>query len=149
MPIVDEVSAQLTAAMRARDRERVSALRSIRAAFILRMKESGADSLPDEACIEVLRRLAKQRRESIEAFSSAGRDAQAGAERAELELIETFLPRLADDAQTRAWVSEAIESSGASGPGDVGRVMGALMKAHRGEVDGSRAREIATELLAG
>ena len=66
---------------------------------------------------------------------------------AELAIIDTFLPSLADEDTTRAWVAAAIEESGASGPGDVGRVMGALMRAHKGEVDGNLAKRLAQEAL--
>ena len=92
-------------------------------------------------------RLEKQRQESIEAFRAAGRTDRADAERAELAVIESFLPRLADRATTRAWVEEAIAASGAAGAKDLGKVMGAVMKAHKGEVDGNLARKIAAERL--
>jgi uncharacterized protein len=149
MPILDVVSEQLKQAMRAQDKPRLSALRNIRAAFLNAMKEDGSESLPDEACVGVLRRLAKQRAESIEAFESGGRPEKAAAERAELALIESFLPQLADEATTRAWVREAIESAGAKSPKELGRVMGTLMKAHKDELDGALARRLAAELLGG
>jgi hypothetical protein len=149
MPILDAVGDQLRQAMRAQDKARLAALRNIRAAFQNAMKEDGSETLADEACIAVLRRLAKQRAESIEAFEAGGRPEKAAAERAELALIESFLPGLADEATTRAWVREAIAASGASSPRELGRVMGALMKAHRDQVDGNLARRLVTELLAG
>jgi uncharacterized protein YqeY len=147
--IQDEVTAQLKEAMRAKDAARTNALRNIRAAFLNEMKRDNAQSLDDETCVGLLRRLEKQRKESIEAFESAGRTEQAGAERGELEVIQAFLPRLADEETTRAWVREAIAASGAAGPGDVGRVMGTLMKTHKGEMDGGLANRIARELLSG
>jgi len=120
MPIVDEVTTQLKAAMKARDAHRVAALRQMRTAFLNEMKKDGADSLSDEACVVALRRLEKQRKESIEAFAGAGREEQAAAERAELGVIQEFLPRLADEARTRAWVEAAIAEIGPQGhgPGD-------------------------------
>jgi uncharacterized protein YqeY len=147
MPILDDVSSRLKDAMRARDEVRLRALRAMRAAFLNEMKKDGTEELSDEVCVGLLRRLEKQRRESIEAFEGAGRADRAEAERAELGVLREFLPSLADEAQTRAWVQDAIEASGASKPGDAGRVMGALMKAHKGELDGSLARRIASELL--
>jgi uncharacterized protein YqeY len=147
MGMVEDVSARMTAAMKAKDAPRTAALRNIRAAFLVEMKKDGSTTLSDEACVAVLRRLEKQRRESIEAFEAAKRPDRAAEERAELGVIEEFLPKLADAARTRAWVQEAIAASGASKPGDLGRVMGALMKAHKGEVDGTLARQIAAELL--
>jgi uncharacterized protein YqeY len=147
MAIVDQVSQQLKEALRAREANRLAALRSIRAAFVNEMKRDGSESLADEVCLTLLRRLEKQRKESIEAFERAGREERAAAERAELEVIQSFLPSLADPETTRAWLEEVIASSGASQKGDIGRVMGALMKAHKGEVDGALAKRIASELL--
>jgi uncharacterized protein YqeY len=69
------------------------------------------------------------------------------AERAEKAVIESFLPRLADEATTRAWVSAAIAETGAVSARDLGKVMGALMKAHKADVDGNLARRVAQELL--
>jgi uncharacterized protein YqeY len=149
MSIEETVHARLTEAMKARDVARTAALRNIRAAFLVEMKKDNAKQLDDAAAIDVLRRLAKQRRESIEAFEAAGRSDRAEAERAELAVVEGFLPRLADEATTRAWVEEAIAATGASKPGDVGRVMGAVMKAHKGDVDGALARTVAASLLGG
>jgi hypothetical protein len=142
------VNERLAEAMKARDAARVGALRGIRAAFLNEMKKDNAKTLSDEVSVEVLRRLAKQRRESIEAFAGAGRPERAAEERAELAVIDEFLPRLADEDTTRAWVREAIAATGAAQPGDVGKVMGAVMKAHKGEVDGQLARRLAQELLA-
>jgi uncharacterized protein len=146
--ILDRVTEQLTLAMRQRDAARLAALRNMRAAFLHEMKKDGASTLSDDACVIVLRRLEKQRRESIAAFRDAGREDRAAHEDAELGVIQEFLPRLADEARTRAWVEEAIAATGARAPGDVGRVMGAVMKAHKGEVDGALAREIAQRLLS-
>jgi hypothetical protein len=147
MAIIEEVSRQIQEAMRAREERRLAALRSIRAAFVNEMKRDGSETLADEVCIALLRRLEKQRRESIEAFERGGREDRAAAEREEMAVIQTFLPTLADLETTRSWVEEAIASCGATGKADLGRVMGALMKAHKGEVDGGLAKGIASELL--
>ena len=149
MPIFDTVNEQMKEALRAQQKLRLQALRNIRAAFLLRVKEDGSTTLSDEECIAVLRRLEKQRRESIEAFEAAGRTEQAAAEKAELEVVLGFLPQQADESTTRAWVQAAIAETGASSAKDVGKVMGAVMKAHKGDVDGNVARRIAAELLAG
>lgn len=147
MGLVEDVSEGMKQAMKAKDAARVAALRGIRAAFLTEMKKDGADTLADEVCTTVLRRLEKQRRESIEAFDAAGREEQAAAERAELAVIQEFVPSLADEATTRTWVAEAIQASGASELKEMGKVMGALMKAHKGDVDGGLAQTIAKELL--
>jgi uncharacterized protein len=147
MSIVDEVSAQLKDAMRARDKLKTQALRNIRAAFLSEMKSDGRDSLTDDQCIVLLRRLAKQRIESIEAYTKGGREELAAAEVAEHAVIESFLPKLADEATTRAWIEAAIAQTGASSMKEMGKVMGALMGAHKGDIDGKVANRIVRELL--
>ncbi len=149
MSIFDRVTAAMTEAMKTRAAPRLAALRGIRAAFLHETKKDGSTTLPDETCVTLLRRLEKQRNESIEAFENAGRPERAAEERAELAVVQEFLPRLADEATTRTWVREAIAATGAAKPGDVGRVMGAVMKAHKGDVDGNLTKQIAGELLGG
>lgn len=148
MSIADDVTAQMKAAMKAKDQRRLATLRSMRTAFLNEMKKDGSDSVSDEVCEGLLRKLEKQRKESIEAFDKGGRPEMADAERAELAVIQEFLPSLADEAQTRSWVEAAITQSGAQGPSDMGKAMGALMKAHKAEIDGNIARTIVQELLA-
>ena len=147
MGILEQVSEDMKTAMRARDKGRLAALKGIRAAFIEAQKETGAEGLSDDAAVTILRRLAKQRTESIEAYTAGGRSDLVESETVELSVIEAYLPSLADEATTRSWVAEAIASTGASGPGDLGRVMGALMAAHRGEMDGKLANRLVRELL--
>jgi uncharacterized protein YqeY len=147
MPIADQVTEQMKQAMKARDERRLVALRSMRTAFLNEMKKDGSSSVSDEICEGLLRKLEKQRKESIEAFTNAGRAELAAAERAELAVIQEFLPKLADEAKTRAWIDEAIAQTGAASAKDVGKVMGALMKAHKAEIDGDLARRLAQERL--
>jgi hypothetical protein len=149
MGLVETATAQMKDAMKAKDAARLAALRNIRAAFLTEMKKDGSETLDDAVAIAVLRKLAKQRQESIDAFAQAGRPERVAEERAELAVIEEFLPRLADEATTRRWVEEAIAASGAASPKELGKVMGALMKAHKGDVDGDLARRIASERLGG
>ena len=147
MSLFERVSTEMKVAMKAREAERLKALRGIRAGFITAMKEDGADSLSDDACLAVLRRLSKQRKDSIEAYTSAARPELAAEEQAELDVIDTFLPALADEAQTRQWVREAVDATGASSMREMGRVMGHVMKNHRDEVDGNLTKKITQELL--
>jgi uncharacterized protein len=147
MSIFDDVNREMKDALKSQQKLRLQAFRNIRAAFLLRLKEDGSTSLTDEQAVPILRKLEKQRRESIEAFEGAGRTEQAAAERAELEIILGFLPKQADEATVRQWVTAAIAETGAKSAKDLGRVMGAVMKAHKGDVDGNEARRIAAELL--
>ena len=147
MSIFEEVSAQLKEALRAKDARRLASLRMMRAAFLNELKKDNAETLSDEVCIVLVRRLEKQRNESLEAFEAAGREESAAAERAERSVLREFLPSLADEGTTRGWVVEAIAASGAEQARDLGKIMGALMKSHKGEVDGGLARKIASEIL--
>lgn len=149
MPILEAVSEALKSSMKARDAARTSALRNIRAAFIAAMKEDGSQTLSDERCQAALRTLAKQRKESLEVYGKAGRADLADAEAAELAVIEEYLPKVADEATTRAWVADAIAATGASGRGDVGKVMGVLMRDHKAELDGKLAKQLVAEALGG
>jgi uncharacterized protein YqeY len=148
MAIFDAVSEQIKDALKAKQETRLAALRSIRAAFLNECKKDNSTTLADDVAIALLRKLEKQRQESIDAFTSAGRSDRADAERAELAVIQGFLPQLADAATTRRWVEEAIAASGAANAKEIGKVMGAVMKAHKGEVNGDLARQIASELLS-
>ena len=147
MAIYDDITNEMKAAMRAKDKQRLTAIRNIRSAFINKRKESNADSLTDEQCVAVLRQLAKQRKDSVQSYTAAGRDDLAAAEAAELAVIDAYLPQLADEETTRAWVQEAIAAAGATEARHVGKVMGQLMRAHRGEIDGGLAKRLAAELL--
>lgn len=149
MGLVERVNDEMKEALKAKQTARLSALRNIRAAFLYEMKKDGASTLGDELAIVVLRKLEKQRQESIEAFSRGGREEMAAAERAELAMLQQFLPSLADEATTSRWVEEAIAASGAKSNKELGKVMGALMKAHKGEMDGNLARAIAAKKLGG
>lgn len=147
MPIYDRVNAELKEAMKAQDKTRLNGLRGIRAAFIEVLKLDNSTTVPDEKAVEILRRLAKQRRESIEAYTAGARPELAAEEQRELDVVEAFLPKLADEDTTRGWVRAAIAQAGASSQKEVGKVMAALMEAHRGEVDGRIANKVVRELL--
>lgn len=147
--IVDTVSGQMKEAMKAKDNAKLAALRNMRAAFLTAMKADGSESLSDDKAVETLRKLAKQRAESIASFKAVGRDEAVAAEQAELRLIETFLPALADEAQTEAWVKEAIAAVGATKAADVGKVVGAVNKARKGLVDNALVSAVAKRLLGG
>jgi uncharacterized protein YqeY len=118
--------------------------------WLVAIKESaGTDTLPDDKAIETLRKLVKQRVDSIAQYSAGGRPELVAAEEAEMKLIESFLPALADAATTEKWVREAIAQLKADKPGDAGKVMGAVIKAHKGEVDNAVAKRLAEQILGG
>ncbi len=134
--IVDD----LKAAMKAKDKARVGALRMLRAGMI--EAEKSTTALTDEVAVAILRKLKKQRHEAAESYRKGGREDLAQNEEFEAVIIEAYLPQLADENQTMTWVREAIASSGAQSPSQLGMAMGALMKTHKGQVDGALARRL-------
>ncbi len=146
--LVDTVSSQLKTSMLAKDAPRTGALRMIRAAFI-ELAKDGKGEVTDERCVETLRRLRKQREDSVQSYEQAGRADLADVERAEMVIIDALLPQLADEATTLVWVREAITESGAQNAREMGKAMGALMKAHKADVDGGLARRLLTSELGG
>ncbi len=140
--IVDDMKA----AMRAKDKPRLGALRMLRAAMI-EAEKSGKD-LTDDVAVTILRKLRKQRIDAADSYTKGGRDDLAQAELAEATIIDEYLPQLADEAQTLAWVRDAIAASGATAPNQLGMAMGALMRAHKGQIDGGLARRLLAAELA-
>jgi uncharacterized protein YqeY len=135
-------------AMKDKAKEKLSALRNIKSAFGTALKEEGAtENLPDEKAIAILTKLRKQRLESIEMFQKGNREDMVQAEQAELAILETYLPQLADEATTREWVAAAIEESGAKAKSEMGKVMGVMMKKHKGKTDNKLVSKLVGEML--
>jgi uncharacterized protein YqeY len=144
--LVDKVAEELKKAMLAKDSARTNGFRMIRAALI-ELAKDGKGDVTDERATEALRRLRKQREDAIAEYVKAGRADLAEGERAEMAIVDELLPKLADEDTTRAWVRDAIAASGAAGPRDMGKAMGALMKAHKADVDAAVARRLLEEAL--
>lgn len=128
--------------MKAGERDRVGALRLIADALQKDAKEGGGDE------VAVLRRERKRRVEAAEAYREGGDADRAAAEEAEAELISSYLPAELSDEELAAIVDEAIASSGASGPQDMGKVMGPAMGKVGGRADGKRVSALVRERLA-
>lgn len=150
--IREEISAALTAAMKARDSGRVSALRMVQAAIKNRDIElrTGTPPANDDVLVaDVLTKMAKQRRESITLYEQGGRPELAAAERAELGVIESFLPQMLSGAEAQARVRELVAELGAEGPKDMGRVMAAVKERFAGQIDMSQASLMVKQALGG
>lgn len=132
----DRVQADLTAAMKARDAVRVGALRMLLTALVNREKELRRP-LTDEEVREVAAREVKRRTESIEAFEAGGRADLVAKETAEREILAAYAPEPLTEAELGRLIEEAVAEVGASGPGDLGKVMGKVMAVARGRVDGA------------
>uniref|UniRef100_A0A7S0G6E6 Asn/Gln amidotransferase domain-containing protein n=1 Tax=Rhodosorus marinus TaxID=101924 RepID=A0A7S0G6E6_9RHOD len=146
--LADKISDDMKAAMKSRDADRLKPLRAMRARFVNKMKETGADSLSDHDATALLKSLAKQYSESIELYEQAKRPDLVASEKAELKIVRTYLPKLADEATVQKWVDEALTELGA-GKVNVGRAMGMLMKSRKGAVDPILAKKLIEDRLQG
>jgi uncharacterized protein len=148
MSLMDRIGQDITAAMRAKDQARLSALRMAKAALMNREVEKGRPLEQGEA-EAVVASLIKQRRDSIEQFTKGGREDLAARETAEIQTLETYLPPPVDPAELERTVEAVIAETGASGPKDLGRVMkGVMARLAGGTVDGRVVNEIARRKLS-
>ena len=134
-------------AMRARDRDRVAALRLV-AAEIKQREVDHRQALDDAGVLAVLGRMLKQRRDSAEQYRAAGRDELAAAENFEIEVIQSYLPAPLTDEEVAALVAEAVAASGASSMRDMGGVMARLRPRVQGRADMSEVSRLVRERLA-
>jgi uncharacterized protein len=140
--ILEQVQADTREAMKAGERDRVGALRMVANALQLEAKEGAGDE------IAVLRRERKRRLEAAEAYRKGGSPDRAAAEELEAEIIQSYLPEELSDEDLATLVNEALADSGASGPQDMGKAMGAVMAKVDGRADGKRVSAIVRERLA-
>ena len=147
----DSIKSAQLAAMKAGDKPRLGAVRLILAKLKDRDIElRTASSLPDDnvTVVEVLQKMAKQRRESIGMYETGGRQELADAEKAELAVIEEFMPSQMDEAATFAAIAAIKSELGASSVKDMGRVMAELKARHGSELDMSKASALVKAALA-
>lgn len=154
MSLTETISNDMVAAMKSRDAERLSTLRMVKTAFKNREIEKRA-SLTDTEAVQVLTTLIKQRKESVEAFLKGNRPELAAKETAEIELIESYMPKAAGEAEIRKIVSSALAELGAAGAKLGPRDIGAAMKAVQAKIqaagiraDGRQVSEIVKAALA-
>lgn len=142
----NRLMAETKAALKAGDKPRLSALRLISAA-LQQADIATKTSVPDSEIPSLLQKMIKQRRESHAIYEKAGRKEQADQEAAEIAVIEEFLPKQMSEAEAKAAIAAAIKETGAAGPKDMGKVMGALKQRHAGQMDFARASGLVKELL--
>lgn len=146
MPIKERMQDDLKTAMKSGDTRRREILRLLMSVF----KQAEVDrrvTLSDEDIIDLLGSEAKKRRESIEEMTRAGRSDLAAQEQYELDVIESYLPEQLGRDEIERIVDEVIAETGASGPRDIGRVMGAVMPRVRGQADGKLVSDVVRQRL--
>jgi len=149
MSLSKQIVSDLTASMKAQDSSRTSTLRMVKAAMMNREIEKGSE-LDGDDMQKLLRSLVKQRRDAIEQYDKAGRQELVAKEKAEIEIIETYLPQAASSDEIERAVIAAIAETGASTMKDMGKVMKAAQGALAGKnADGRVVSEIVKARLAG
>jgi uncharacterized protein YqeY len=149
MAFIDRITADLTAAMRSRDQMTLGTLRMAKAALMNREVERGRP-LDDAESLQVIASLIKQRHDSVAQFEKGGRDDLARKERAEIAVLETYLPPPIDAADLERAVDAAIQETGATSPRDMGRAMKAAIAKFPGvQVDGKTLSDLVKRKLAG
>jgi len=148
MTLKATITEDMKAAMRAREAARLSTIRLLLAAI----KQKEVDErieVSDADVVGIVDKMVKQRRESITHFDAGGRPELAAAERAEIELLQTYLPQPLSAAEVEALIAEAIANAGASGPSAMGKVMAALKPRLAGRADMGQVADRVRSKLAG
>ncbi len=146
MTLTEKITDDIKLAMKAKEADRLSILRMIKST-IKNMEIDKGDPLGDDDVQSVLRTFVKRAKDSIEQFSEAGRIELADKEKAELLIIQEYLPKQLDEEAIKLLVKEAISETGASGPREMGKVMKAVMAKTKGQADGKLVNKHVKEML--
>jgi hypothetical protein len=146
MTLTERINDDIKAAMRSGDQVRLNTVRSIRAVLIELSKRGTGAITPDEE-VQALITAAKKRKEAIEMYEKAGRKDLADTERQELAVIQGYLPQQLTREEAEAVIRRVIADTGASGPKDMGKVMGLVMKELKGRIDGAVIQELVKSKL--
>ncbi len=147
MSLIKRLEDDLIAAMKAKEADKLSVLRMVKAALTNYKIDKKKENLEDREVLEVLQKQAKQRKESLESFEKAGRAELAEKEKKELAILQAYMPKELSDEEIKALAQKAIQESGAASKADMGKVMKALMPSVKGKADGKRVNEILSRLL--
>lgn len=147
MSLEVRIQDEIKAAMLAREKVRLEALRAIKAAILLEKTSDGAETISDDAVLKIIMKLVKQRKESAELYRSQNRADLAENELAEASFMEVFLPRQFSEEELESELAKVIEQVGAKGPQDMGKVMGVATRQLAGRADGKAISMAVKKLL--
>jgi uncharacterized protein YqeY len=150
MSLKETITNDIKEAMKAKDKVVLSTLRMVKARFIEEETAAKAKEVDDEKAIAILQNMIKQRQESAKTYSENDRQEMADNESAEVEVLKKYLPEGISEDLVKSTVAEVVEATGASGPQDMGKVMGQVMgklKATGGLVDGAVVQKLVKEKL--
>ena len=146
MSFIESIKTDMYSAMKSGDKEKVGTLRTL----LSKLKDRQINTrqeLTDNDCINVIKTLVKQRKEAAKMYEDAKRPKLAEKEKIELEILETYLPKMMTEQETRTLIENVINETGAEGISDIGKVMPIVMQRGEGKVDGKNANIILRELL--
>jgi hypothetical protein len=148
MSIQDQITNDIKLAMKARDVDRLAALRAVKSALMLEATKDGSTLVSDEVSLKIIAKLVKQRKDSAAIYMEQNRQDLADDEHNQLVHLEGYLPAQMSDEEVRNIVQEVIAQVGASSPADMGKCMGPLMGRLNGKADGSLISRLVKEELS-
>lgn len=149
MTLEERINEDIKAAMLAREKEKLNALRAIKSAILLaKTSKSAADTMSEEAEIKLLKQLVKQRQDSAAIYKEQNRDDLYQEEKAQLDVIAAYLPQMMSEEEIEATLKQIIADNGFAGMKDMGKVMGMATKAFAGKADNKTVSDIVKRLLA-
>ena len=142
-----QIQQDIKAAMLAKEKVRLESLRAIKAAIVLAKTADGSESISDEAVVKIIQKLVKQRKETAEIYKQQNREELAAQELAEAAAMEVYLPKQLGEEELEAELKKIIAQVGATGPQDMGKVMGTATKVLAGKAEGRMISAMVKKLL--
>lgn len=148
MTISEQINQDIKKAMLAKEKDKLEALRAIKAALLLEATKDGNNSVSDDIAIVIMQKLVKQRVESANIYNEQNREDLAKAEEFQADVISSYLPEMMSEDDVIKIVKEVIANVGATGPSDMGKVMGPVMGKLKGKADGGLVSKVVKDCLS-
>ena len=148
MSFTEQINADIKQAMLSKDKDKLAVLRDIKAKLLLEATSGSGSEISDDVAMKICLKLHKQRMETYEIYKTQGREDLAADELFQAQVLETYLPKMLTEEEVKVEVAAAISAVNASGPQDMGKVMGVLTPKLAGKADGKVIASLVKELLA-
>jgi Uncharacterized conserved protein len=148
MSLLEQINADMKSAMKAKEKDKLQAIRSAKTAFTLEMTKTGASEIEDAAAVKIIQKLVKQRKDAADTYKEGGREDLADTELLEMSFLEVYLPAQMNDEELTAAVQKIIADTGASSMKEMGKVMGMATKQLAGKADGKAVADKVKALLS-
>ncbi|MDQ2180368.1 GatB/YqeY domain-containing protein [Marinifilum sp. D714] len=148
MSLLEQINADMKSAMKAKEKDKLQAIRSVKTALTLEMTKTGASEIEDAAAVKIIQKLVKQRKDAADTYKGGGREDLAEKELLEMSFLEVYLPAQMSDEELTAAVQKIIADTGASSMKEMGKVMGMATKQLAGKADGKAVADKVKALLS-